>query len=91
MARITIEDALKVGQTRFALVLLAAKRARQLLKGAKPLSEKKHNREIVTALREIAAGKVIYAHPEYLKGLKEDLRPIPDDVTEFIGDEEYTD
>jgi DNA-directed RNA polymerase subunit omega len=58
-----------------------------LLKGAKPLIESK-NREIVLALREIAAGKVTYAHPEYLKGTKEDFKPIPDS-TEFIGDEEY--
>jgi DNA-directed RNA polymerase subunit omega len=42
----------------------------------------------VLALREIAAGKVVYAHPEYLNGTKEDFKPIPDN-TEFIGDEEY--
>lgn len=87
MARITVEDSLKVARTRFGLVSLAAKRARLLLKGAKPLLESK-NREIVLALREIAAGKVTYAHPEYLKGTKEDFKPIPDN-TEFIGDEEY--
>ena len=87
MARITVEDSLKVANTRFGLVLLASKRARQLLKGAKPLVESK-NREIVQALREIAAEKVVYAHPEYLKGTKEDFKPIPDN-TEFIGDEEY--
>jgi hypothetical protein len=39
---------------------------RQLFKGSKPLSEKKSNREVVTALREIAEGKVRYAHPEKL-------------------------
>ena len=87
MARITVEDSLKVAQTRFGLVSLASKRARMLLKGSKPLMESK-NREIVLALREIAAGKVTYAHPEYLKGTKEDFKPIPDS-TEFIGDEEY--
>ncbi len=87
MARITVEDSLKIARTRFGLVSLASKRARLLLKGAKPLIESK-NREIVLALREIAAGKVTYAHPEYLKGTKEDFKPIPDS-TEFIGDEEY--
>jgi DNA-directed RNA polymerase subunit omega len=46
------------------------------------------NREIVLALREIAAGKVVYANPEYLNGTKEDFKPIPDS-SEFIGDEEY--
>jgi len=87
MARITVEDSLKISRTRFGLVSLASKRARLLLKGAKPLIDSK-NREIVLALREIAAGKVTYAHPEYLKGTKEDFKPIPDS-TEFIGDEEY--
>jgi DNA-directed RNA polymerase subunit omega len=87
MARITVEDSLKVAETRFGLVSLASKRARQLLKGAAPLMDSK-NREIVLALREIAAGKVVYAHPEYLKGSQEDFKPIPDS-TEFIGDEEY--
>jgi DNA-directed RNA polymerase subunit omega len=87
MARITVEDSLKIAKTRFGLVSLASKRARLLLKGAKPLMDSK-NREIVLALREIAAGKVTYAHPEYLQGTKEDFKPIPDS-TEFIGDEEY--
>ena len=87
MARITVEDSLRVAKTRFGLVALASKRARLLLKGEQPLIESK-NREIVQALREIAAGKVTYAHPEYLKGTKEDFKPIPDS-TEFIGDEEY--
>ena len=88
MARITIEDALIVGKTRFALVLLTAQRARQLLKGSKPLTHTKNNREIVSALREIAAGKVRYAHPEQMLALQEEFKHIPDD-TEFIGDEEY--
>jgi len=49
----------------------------------------RNNREIVTALREIAAGKVTYAHPENLKYTKENFRPILDH-TEFIEDDEYT-
>ncbi|MDZ4165386.1 MAG: DNA-directed RNA polymerase subunit omega [Smithellaceae bacterium] len=90
MARITVEDALKVGKNRFALVHLSARRAKQLLKGSVPLTDAKNNREIVTALREIAAGEITYAHPEYLRGSKEDFRPLPADATEFVGDEEYT-
>lgn len=43
--------------------MLASKRARQLLKGAKPLVAS-DNREIVVALREIAANKVRLAAPE---------------------------
>jgi DNA-directed RNA polymerase subunit omega len=57
MARITVEDCLVKVANRFELVLLGAKRAKQLLAGAKPLIET-DNREIVTALREIAAGQV---------------------------------
>lgn len=57
MARITVEDCLQQVNNRFALVHLAAKRVKQLLKGDHPLV-KADNREVVLALREIAAGKV---------------------------------
>jgi len=88
MARITVEDSLRMAGNRFALVLLTAKRARQLLKGSKPFTDVRNNREIVAALREIADGKVRYAHPEYLRGAKVDYKHILDD-TEFTSDEEY--
>ncbi len=57
MARITVEDCLERVPNRFELVLLAARRAKQLLKGARPLVDS-DNKEIVSALREIAADKV---------------------------------
>jgi len=57
MSRITVEDCLQKVDNRFELVILASKRARQLLKGAKPSIESR-NREVVVALREVAAGKV---------------------------------
>ncbi|MGB7950101.1 MAG: DNA-directed RNA polymerase subunit omega [Candidatus Binatia bacterium] len=57
MSRITVEDCLQHVSSRFELVMLASKRARQLFKGAKPLVEC-DNREVVVALREIAAAKV---------------------------------
>ena len=57
MARITVEDCLKNVPTRFGLVLLAAARTKQLLKGSKPRVQA-NNKEIVLALREIAAGQV---------------------------------
>ncbi len=63
MARITVEDSLQTVSNRFALTLLAAQRARQLLEGAKPLV-KSDNKYVVTALREIAAGKVFYENYE---------------------------
>jgi DNA-directed RNA polymerase subunit omega len=89
MARITVEDALRHSANRFALVMLTARRAKQLLKGTQPLTDIKHNREIVAALREIAAGKVTHAHPEYLVGVRDTYRPIGDE-TEYVGDEEYS-
>jgi DNA-directed RNA polymerase subunit omega len=58
MARITVEDCLKVIENRFAMVLLAAARTRQLMKGSRPLVDGYKNNEQVTALREIAAQKV---------------------------------
>lgn len=58
MARITVEDCLDHADNRFALVILAAKRARQLTKNARPVIESSKNKPAVMALREIAAGKV---------------------------------
>jgi len=63
MARITIEDCLEKIENRFALVLLAAERVRQLEKGSKPLVKTK-NETVVIALREIAEGKVKTAKEE---------------------------
>ena len=63
MARITVEDCLDKVASRFELVQLASIRAKQLLKGAKPLVTS-DNRDIVMALREIAAGKVRWATPK---------------------------
>lgn len=57
MARVTVEDCLDRVPSRFALVVVAAKRTRQLLKGSDQKVKSK-NRAAVTALREIAAGAV---------------------------------
>jgi DNA-directed RNA polymerase subunit omega len=64
MARITVEDCLKQIPNRFLLVIVAAKRAKQLYKGSQPLIENKAgNKKIVVALREIAAGRIDYEIP----------------------------
>ena len=57
MARVTIEDCLQNVSNMYELVHLTTRRARQLYKGDEALVKSK-NRVIVTALREIAAGKV---------------------------------
>ncbi|HJY80506.1 MAG TPA: DNA-directed RNA polymerase subunit omega [Candidatus Binatia bacterium] len=63
MARITVEDCLAKIPNRFELVVVAARRAKELLKGAPPLT-RSENKEVVTALREIAASKVWKISPE---------------------------
>ncbi len=60
MARVTVEDCLEKVNNRFGLVILVAKRAKQLLKGVQPVVTAKSNKYVVTSLREVAAGKVYY-------------------------------
>lgn len=54
MARITVEDCLENVDNRFELVLLAARRARQISKGADALVPEDNDKPTVIALREIA-------------------------------------
>ncbi len=60
MARITIEDCLEKVENRYELVHLAVKRVKQLRNGSHSLVRSK-NKEVVTALREIASGKIKHA------------------------------
>jgi DNA-directed RNA polymerase subunit omega len=57
LARVTVEDCLENVHNRFALVILAAERARQLADGAKALI-RCQNKPAVTSLREIAKNRV---------------------------------
>lgn len=72
MARVTVEDCLERIDNRFALVILASERARQLSRGAEPLVEC-NNKWAVTALREIAQGDVYF---------RESVREIIDEFIE---------
>ena len=58
MARITVEDCVDKVPNMFHLVLIAAKRARQLANGAEPLVEWENDKPTVVALREIAEGYI---------------------------------
>ncbi len=58
MARVTVEDCLDHVDNRFDLVLLATKRARQLVNGVEPLLDWENDKPTVMALREIAAGLI---------------------------------
>ncbi len=59
MARITVEDCLKRVDNRFKLVHMVARRVRQIREGSEYLVKSPKNEDIVVALREIAAGKVL--------------------------------
>ena len=91
MAKITVEDCLKRIDNRFGLIHLAAKRVRQLRKGAEPLVVCK-NKDVVVALREIASGKVFKVDNE-----NEDLaankgneipEALPEETQEISPDEQ---
>ncbi len=61
MARVTVEDCLDKVENRFLLVMLSAKRVKQLYKGSKSLIENRaDNKNVVLSLREIASGKLSY-------------------------------
>jgi DNA-directed RNA polymerase subunit omega len=58
MARITVEDCAARIPNKFQLVLVAAKRARQLANGAEPMVDWENDKPTVVALREIAEGYI---------------------------------
>jgi DNA-directed RNA polymerase subunit omega len=57
MARITVDDCMKVIPNRFEMSLAATYRARQLSNGAQPMIDATRDKPTVIALRELAAGK----------------------------------
>lgn len=75
MARVTVEDCLKHTDNRFSLVLLAARRARQLTMTAmQPLVEVENDKNTVVALREVAVGEISF---EKLDEWDKLYQPIP--------------
>jgi len=76
MARITVEDCIDHLDNRFDLVLMAAKRARQLANGVEPLLPWENDKPTVMALREIADGLVTT-----------DILQEPEESEESIDDE----
>jgi len=74
MARVTIEDCLEKVASRFSLVHLASRRVLQLRSGGVPTLEVPKNKEVVIALREIAAGTVTMENIREL----EELRALPE-------------
>lgn len=76
MARITVQDCLEKVPNRFALVMLAVKRTKRLLEGSRPLLDSE-NKEVITSLRELAAGKVTGIEPAPKKPAKKAGKLIP--------------
>ncbi len=73
MARITVEDCLEHVDNRSQLVHLAAQRTKQLRRGSKIMVDSPENKEVVQALREIAAGKVSFQNIGELIVPEEDI------------------
>ena len=87
MARVTVEDCIKVVESRFELILIAAERSRILAKGAEPLLERDRDKNPVVALREIAENKLDLEMTKetLVKGLQKYHEEV---LTEPEGDEE---
>lgn len=65
----SINELTKKADSRYTLVMLAAKRARQLVDGAKPKIETSSTKPVSIAIEEIAADKITYKRPD-IKGIK---------------------
>jgi DNA-directed RNA polymerase subunit omega len=77
MARITVEDCQERVDNRFLLVQMAIKRVQQYREGYEALVDSK-NKEVVTALREIAAGKVMPEDLSYYNPITSPVVPDED-------------
>jgi len=92
MARVTVEDCVEKVPNRFDLVLLAAQRARDLAKGAKPTIDSEKDKNPVIALREIAGGSISLEalHAALIQGLQKHAevdKPEDEEVIEIMHDE----
>ena len=89
MARVTVEDCLDNVENRFALVMLASRRARQMRRfGVDPLVPEEDDKATVIALREIAEGLV---STETLDAQEVRLEDEEIDISFGTGDEQNGD
>ena len=87
MARLTVEDCLPHVDNRFHLVLVAAKRARQIAMGGEPLVSIDNDKPTVLALREIAEQKIgpeILHDPDVVEKPEMDLEAIENELRQEI-------
>ena len=94
MARVTVEDCVRIIENRFELILIASERAKTLAKGIEPLLERDRDKNPVVALREIAENclDLELTKSELVKGLQkvhEEVLVEPDEKT--IDDEQPVD
>ncbi|MDC0071944.1 DNA-directed RNA polymerase subunit omega [Gammaproteobacteria bacterium] len=86
MARITVEDALEKVSTRYELIILAAKRARQLATGGRRATlEWDDDKATIMALREIEAGTVTV---DNINDLKVDIADLEQEFSEELSAED---
>ena len=80
MARVTVEDCLDKIPNRFDLVVLAARRARDITLGRAPFVERENDKPTVIALREIAEGKIDLDYLNFREASPVDMlgKPEPD-------------
>ena len=93
MARLTIEDCIKLVSNRFELVVLAAYRAKEMLAGVKSELSNTKDKETVKALKEIAGLRIDVSKlrksvlESYRNsGRSEDIREL--DAEDIAGDAE---
>ena len=90
MARITVEDCLENIPNRFALVLVAAQRTKDLLKNSPSmLDDDRDNKQVVTSLREVAAGYVVADKSNYDENMlmSTDARPLRANIPSMIDED----
>jgi len=84
MARVTVEDCLENVANRFELVMIASKRARQLMRGsAEPTVPWENDKATVVALREIAQGRTVFTDSHEAKPLSEIEEGLQKDIDEM--------
>ncbi len=85
MARITVEDCLTKVTSRYDLIVLSAKRARQLATGGRrPTLDWEDDKPTVMALREIEAGTVT---SENINTLTVDIADLEQEFSEELSAE----
>ncbi len=92
MARVTVEDCVKIIDNRFELILIASERAKTLAKGVEPLLDRDRDKNPVVALREIAENclDLEATKSDLVKGLQkihEEVLVEPEEQSSENGDE----